>query len=124
MKYREEGAAETLDAVLTALANPHRRKAVELLELQPATIQQLADHLGLSLTAINRHLAVLEDAGLLQRRKKGRTNFLAMRRPALRLLQEWLNSFHLHRGSDNDTLENYIASLDRSQRPQTIHQED
>lgn len=104
----------TLDAVIAALANPHRRGVIELLALQPATIQQVASHVGLSLPAINRHLAVLEQAGLLQRRKSGRVNFLAIRRAGLRLLQHWLHDFHPGWGSDDDTLSNYIAALDRS----------
>ena len=104
----------TLDAVIAALANPHRRGVIELLALQPATIQQVASHVGLSLTAINRHLAVLEDAGLLQRRKSGRVTFLAIRRPGLRLLHRWLDDFRPDWGTDDDTLSNYIAALDRS----------
>ena len=108
----------TLDAVFAALANPHRRGVIELLALQPATIRQVAAHVGLSLTAINRHLAVLEDAGLLQRRKSGRVNFLAIRRSGLRLLQQWLTDFHPRWGSDDDTLGNYIAALGRTSSQQ------
>ena len=108
----------TLDAVIAALANPQRRGVIELLALQPATIQQVASHVGLSLTAINRHLAVLEYAGLLQRRKSGRVNFLAIRRSGLRLLQHWLNDFHPQWGSDEEALDNYIAALSRTTRQQ------
>ncbi len=123
MKYPDEEEV-SLAAVISALANPHRRRAVEHLALQPATIQQLAVQLGLSLTAIDRHLTVLEGAGLIQRRKKGRVNFLALRRPALRQLQDWLNSFHLYWGSDDDTLENYIAAFERSHSTRTADDED
>jgi DNA-binding transcriptional ArsR family regulator len=70
VKYKEEEVA--LGAVISALANSHRRRAVEYLALQPTTIQQLAVQLGVSLTAVDRHLTVLEDAGLIQRRKRGR----------------------------------------------------
>lgn len=119
VKCHEEGV--TLDAVIAALANPHRRGVIELLALQPATIQQVASHVGLSLTAINRHLAVLEDAGLLQRRKSGRVTFLALRRPGLRLLRHWIDDFHPNWGSDNDTLSNYIAALDRSTPGHQVH---
>lgn len=106
-----------LTTVIAALANPHRRRAIELLALQPATTQQVAAHIGLSLTAIDRHLTILETAGLIQRRKRGRVNFLALRRPGLRLLDQWLSGFDPQWGSDGDSLDNYLAALERSQQP-------
>ena len=114
---REEEAA--LDSVLAALASPHRRRVVELLALQPATVRQAAAHTGLSLAAIDRHLKVLHDAGLVQRRKQGRVNFLALRRPALQLLHQWSTGFDPYWGTDGDSLDNYLAALER--RPRLVH---
>ena len=53
---------EDLASVFAALASRHRRQIVHLLALQPASIQQLAQRIGISLTALHRHLRVLEDA--------------------------------------------------------------
>ena len=112
-----QGGADDLDAVFAALANPYRRRIVELLALQPASIQQLARQLGLSLTAINRHIHVLEDAALVRRKKSGRVNFLAIRRGSLQLLQHWAQPFHSYWGSDEDSLDNYVDSISRADRP-------
>ncbi len=101
-----------LDAVLDALANEHRRAIVDSLGLQPHSISQLAEMRGLSLPAIHKHIAVLEDAGVVNRRKTGRTNYLALRRDGLRTVQEWLGRFHTYWGSDKETLENYVAYLE------------
>lgn len=100
--------------MFAALANRHRREIFELLALQPASIQQLARRLGVSLTAIHRHIRVLEDALLIRRKKSGRVNFLAINRAPLRRLQEWNEQFHAYWGSDEDSLENYIASISRT----------
>jgi DNA-binding transcriptional ArsR family regulator len=100
-----------LDEVFIALANPSRRAVVELLALGPATVTKTADHVGLSLPAIDRHLDILVAAGLIQRRKHGRTNFLAIRRAGLRLLRDWIALFNVDWGSDEETLENYLDSL-------------
>jgi DNA-binding transcriptional ArsR family regulator len=105
------GVSRDLDLVFAALANRHRREIVEVLALQPASIQQLARRLGVSLTAIHRHIRVLEDALLIRRKKSGRVNFLAINRASLRRLQEWNEPFHAYWGSDEDSLENYIASI-------------
>lgn len=116
MNYRNRHD-DGLDAVFAALGNPDRRRMVDLLAIRPASIGQLADHVGMSLPAINRHIGVLEEAGLVQRRKHGRVNFLALRREPLRRLQDWTNRYHAYWGTDEETLENYIAAIERADRP-------
>ena len=103
--------SEDLDKVLFALANPHRRDMVRFLGLQPSTISKLADLRGLSLPAIHKHVAVLEEAGLVARRKVGRSNVLTLNPHRLRSVQEWLGQFHTWWAGDGATLENYSAHL-------------
>lgn len=102
---------ELLDQLLDALANPHRRKIVYVLGLQPFAVHQLADLRGLSLPAIHKHIKVLENAGLISRRKHGRTNYLTPDPRPLVLLQGWVNQFHPHWGSDTATGDNYAGHL-------------
>jgi DNA-binding transcriptional ArsR family regulator len=113
VNYEEDGGGR-LDAVFAALANPDRRRIVDMLALQPASIQQVAGRIGMSLTAINRHITVLEESGLVQRKKSGRVNFLAVRRSALRSVQEWAGQYHAHWGTDDETLDNYVAAIQRA----------
>ena len=109
----EDDGCDRLDAIFAALSNPDRRRIVDLLTLQPASIQQVAAHIGMSLSAIHRHLAVLEDAGLIQRRKSGRVNFLAVRRSGLRDVQAWAQQYETSWGTDDESLENYVATMER-----------
>ena len=102
-----------LDVVLAALANAHRRAIVHALGLQPYSISQLAALRELSLPAIHKHLAILEDAHLILRRKTGRTTYLTLRRQSLRSLQEWLTEFHTYWGADAESLSNYEEFLTR-----------
>jgi DNA-binding transcriptional ArsR family regulator len=104
---------EQLDLVFAALASRRRRQIVSTLALHPASIAQLADAQGSSLPAIHRHIVALEDAGLIHRRKSGRVNFLALTRSGLALAQGWLGEFHTYWGSDEETLDNYIAGIER-----------
>ena len=115
--------ADDLDSVFTALASRHRRQIVHLLALQPASIQQLARRIGISLTAIHRHVKVLEDAALVRRKKSGRVNFLAINRATMLRVQEWAQQYHAYWGSDEETLENYVAAIERAERPTTDPQE-
>jgi DNA-binding transcriptional ArsR family regulator len=102
---------EGLDRALAALANPHRRSIVHMLGLQPSTISSLAHEHGLSLPAIHKHLKVLETAGLITRRKVGRSTFLTLSPAPIRLIQVWAGQFHPHWGSDQASYENYYRHL-------------
>lgn len=102
---------EKLDVIFTALAHAKRRGMILTLAFRPATVSQLAEEHQLSLPAIHKHIRVLEDAELIERRKVGRTNFVAIKRKSLQQAQRWLGQFHTAWGSDKETLENYINHL-------------
>lgn len=107
----EVHADQRLNEVLAALANEHRRAMVQVLSFRPCAISELATMLELSLPAIHRHIRVMEDAGLVVRKKFGRTNVLGLRRESLQVLQEWVTQFHPYWGSDEETLENYFGNI-------------
>jgi DNA-binding transcriptional ArsR family regulator len=104
---------QDLDRVLEALANKHRREMVYVLGLQPCAISQLAEMRDQSLPAIHKHVKVLENAGLVTRKKTGRTTFLTLDRGAMRSLQQWLAQFHTYWGSEDASLANYTDYLNR-----------
>ena len=104
---------DRLDLLFAALANRRRRTIVLSLAAHPASIAQLAQAQEMSLPAIHRHVIALEDAGLIHRRKSGRVNYLAISRAGLGLALDWVGSFNPHWGTDDETLENYIAGITR-----------
>lgn len=110
----ETSPQSNLDMIFDALANEHRREIIYALSLHPHAINQLAEMRGLSLPAIYKHIKLLEEAGLIARKKIGRTNFLALKREGLRLLQAWVMQYHTYWGSDDETLENYVPYLSGS----------
>jgi DNA-binding transcriptional ArsR family regulator len=103
-----EKQQQTLDLAFVALSNNKRRAMLTTLSFRPATVQSLAKEHSLSLAAIHRHIRVLEEAKLIQRRKIGRVNFVAINRKALKTVQQWIMNFRTDWGNDNETLENYI----------------
>lgn len=58
-------AAAALDRTLAALADPHRRKVVELLGERPRRAGELAEAVGLAPPALSRHLRALKASGLI-----------------------------------------------------------
>ncbi|MGA7688304.1 MAG: metalloregulator ArsR/SmtB family transcription factor [Jiangellales bacterium] len=101
-----------LSEVFQALAHGHRRDMIHALALRPHSISELAERQELSLPAIHKHIRVLEDAGMVRRRKTGRTTFLALRREPLDLLQAWVGQFHPEWGTDQESLANYADHLE------------
>jgi DNA-binding transcriptional ArsR family regulator len=63
----------TVDRTFAALADPTRRAVVERLGGGSATISELAEPFGISLTGMKKHVQILEDAGLVTTEKVGRT---------------------------------------------------
>ncbi len=64
----------------------------------------------MSLPAIHRHIGLLEESGLVVRKKKGRVNFLALNYGSIKLLQQWAAQYHTYWSSPYQTLENYLSS--------------
>ena len=62
---RRSEALPELDQTLLALADPHRRKVVELLRAGPRRAGEIAEALGLTPPALSRHLRHLKASGLI-----------------------------------------------------------
>ena len=58
--------AASLDQTLEALADPHRRRAIELLRERPRPAGELARAIGLTPPAMSRHLKTLRHAGMVE----------------------------------------------------------
>ena len=58
--------------VFAALADPTRRTVMERLAREPATATEIASELPVTRQAVAKHLAVLQDAGLVRAQRAGR----------------------------------------------------
>jgi DNA-binding transcriptional ArsR family regulator len=67
-----ETRLELIDDVFDALADPTRRRIVERLGRAPATAGEIAEHLPVTRQAVVKHLAILEETGLVRGERDGR----------------------------------------------------
>ena len=79
-----------VDRAFAALADPTRRAVLERLGLGPATITELAEPYGMSLTGMKKHVLVLEDAGLVITEKVGRVRRCTLAPYAFEGISAWL----------------------------------
>jgi len=82
---------KNISAVFAALADPTRRRILARLSHQgERRVTSLARPFRISLPAISRHLRVLEDARLIERRRKGRMHLIHARTSGLKPAQNWI----------------------------------
>jgi DNA-binding transcriptional ArsR family regulator len=63
---------DRVDAVFAALGDPTRREVIRLLSEGPSTATELSSDLPVSRQAVAKHLAALDEAGLVSAERSGR----------------------------------------------------
>jgi DNA-binding transcriptional ArsR family regulator len=81
------------DLVFATLANPVRRRLLELLADGPRRAGALAREFELSRPAVAEHLRVLQDASLVVGVQRGRERYYHLNPEPLGELKEWLHPF-------------------------------
>jgi DNA-binding transcriptional ArsR family regulator len=82
-----------IDRTLAALADPHRRKVVDLLRERPRRAGELAKAVGLAAPAMSRHLRTLRQADVIEESHPefdARVRVYALKSGALSELSGWL----------------------------------
>jgi DNA-binding transcriptional ArsR family regulator len=72
------------------LAEPHRRRILDLLLDDERPVGDLVDELGLSQPAVSKHLKVLRDAGLVEARVDGQRRVYRLQPEPLQEIEAWL----------------------------------
>ena len=86
-------ANSNLDQVFFALSDRTRRAILSRLAEGSTTIGELAKPFEMSSPAISKHMKILENAGLIKRRIKGRQHHCNLTTGALKTAEDWIN-FH------------------------------
>jgi len=96
--------------VFQAIADPTRRKMLKLLADQAMPIVAISRCFPLSRTAINKHLHILSDAGLVSREKIGRETRYKLLPEPLAEVSKWLSFFEAYWDEKLDLLKSYVES--------------
>ena len=90
---------------LAALADPTRRRIVELLAERDLSAGELASEFATSRPGISRHLRVLREHGLVQSRADGRRRLYSLDPAPLGELDDWLSRYRAFWANRLDALE-------------------
>lgn len=98
----------TLDRTFSALSDSTRRAILVRLGRGPATIGELAEPFGMSLTGLKNHVRVLEDANLVTTEKVGRTRECRLGPGRMEDATEWIEEYRRGWERRLDRLEGHI----------------
>jgi DNA-binding transcriptional ArsR family regulator len=105
VKYQDQ----VLDRTFAALADPTRRALLAQLEMKGgASVSDLARPFPVSLPAVMKHLDVLSDAGLITRRKQGRTVTCHLTAEPMEQAMDWLNRYQRFWAEQLDRLAAFV----------------
>jgi DNA-binding transcriptional ArsR family regulator len=85
-------AATTTDA-FNAVAEPQRRRILDLLAGGERSVTELVDGLGLTQPQVSKHLRVLREVGAVHVRDDGRRRLYRLNGPALKPIHDWVKAY-------------------------------
>src|SRR5438128_8047648 len=110
-------SATRLDHVYGAIADPTRRAILTVLAGGgECKVGQLARRFPISFNGVSKHVKVLERAGLVRRRVRGREHWLRLRPEPLREATRWLEHYREFWDARLDALEAMLVGT-RGRRP-------
>lgn len=100
--------SQTLSSTFAALADPTRRRIIELLLEGEKCVTEIADSFDMSLPAVSKHLRIIERAGLIERIKRGRYFHFKLAAGPMKDAVEWLNRYQIFWDDQLDSLEKHL----------------
>ncbi len=101
---------------LDALADPTRRRILDLLRERPRLVGELVDLLETSQPGVSKHLRVLRDAGLVHVRQDAQRHWYELRFEPLVELDDWLESYRQLWTGRLDRLDTYLQALQQEEK--------
>ena len=92
----------------TVLAEPARRRILDLLLERPRPVGELVENLGLTQPGTSKHLRVLREAGLVVVKPEAQKRVYALNPAPLAELDEWLTPYRRLWGERLDALERHL----------------
>jgi DNA-binding transcriptional ArsR family regulator len=96
------------------LAEPHRRRILDVLREGERPVGDLVSVLGISQPGVSKHLRVLRDAGLVEVRTDAQRRLYRIRTEPLREIDEWLAPYRAAWAGRLDALEAHLDDMETS----------
>jgi len=106
------------------LAEPNRRRILDLLREGERPVGELVDALAVSQPAVSKHLRVLREAGLVDARIDAQRRVYRLRAEPLRAIDEWLAPYRSMWERRLDDLERHLDAMPDGPTPEAAPNDD
>ena len=103
-------------AAFDVLAEPNRRRILDLLREEERPVGDLVSALRVSQPAVSKHLRILRDAGFVDVRSDAQRRLYRVRPEPLREIADWLEPYRAMWSSRLDDLERHLDRMDRPRK--------
>jgi DNA-binding transcriptional ArsR family regulator len=100
-----------VSTVFEIVAEPTRRRILDLLRARPHLVGELTEQLGLTQPGTSKHLRVLRDAGLVRVRQEAQRRWYELRPEPLTELDAWLRPYRELWEGHLDALEHHLDTM-------------
>jgi DNA-binding transcriptional ArsR family regulator len=111
-----EYPGDTLDGIFSAVSDPTRRAILARLSASDARVTDLASAFPISLNSTSKHIRVLEGAGLVQRRVRGREHILSLHAAPLADAAEWIEHYRMFWTDQLAALDAFVTGRGNAKR--------
>lgn len=97
--------------VFQAIADPTRRKIIDLISHEPMNLKTIADYFKISRPAISQQIKILNECGLVELKREGRETLCSIQPRELKKIADWASRYSKLWEERIDTFEAYVNKL-------------
>ena len=99
-------------AAFEVLAEPNRRRILDLLRGRDRAVTEIVEQLAVSQPAVSKHLRVLREAGLVEARVDAQRRVYRLMPQSLREIDDWLAPYRALWSESLDRLERHLDDIE------------
>ena len=102
--------------VFQAIADPTRRKIIEVLIKQPLNVNDIAQHFDVSRQAVSVHVKILSECGLVTTKQQGRERYCEAKNEKLNEVAAWVDYCRKFWKEQFDSLDQYLEAVQTNKK--------
>ena len=107
---------KTLDRIFYALSDPSRRTMLRELASNDCQVKDLAKFFSFSKASTSKHIAVLEEAGLIGKTRAGRDVLCSINSSTLQAVEKWVHGYRQFWNERFDALDAIVSTKPKSKK--------
>ena len=101
----------SVEIVFAAIGDPTRRAIIERLSRSDATVNELAQPFPVTLQGVAKHVRILETAGVIRKKKIGRSYHCSLNQASLSIARDWMDNLEKDWNARLDRLDVYLNEI-------------